>query len=206
MSNLTILKTSIRSLNNLYSLNDLHELSGGEIKHRPTFFTRLDTTKELIAEIQSDNSDVQICTSLRSGTHKGTWACEELALAYATWISPKFHLVVLRAFIAMHKGEVQNTQPKLPLVASQQDEEALNIIINLFHLLNDAYEMGEILNKNAPTLANTINKTIGGNYLYNLHHPTEQALTNAKRYIQAKRERVMFVKNMLSLLDQPTHC
>lgn len=213
MSNLTILNSSIRTLNNLFSLNDLHLVSGNDPKHRPSLFIRNEQTKELIAEIEQENNrstkTIFALKTIRGGKDisiQGTWACEELALAYATWISPKFHLVVLRAFIAMHKGEVQNTQPKLPLVEPQQDEEALNIIINLFHLLNDAYEMGEILNKNAPTLANTINKTIGGNYLYNLHHPTEQALANAKRYIQAKRERVMFVKNMLSLLDQPTHC
>ncbi|MDO9664729.1 KilA-N domain-containing protein [Glaesserella parasuis] len=115
---LTILKTSIRTFENLYSLNDLHLASGGEDKHRPTFFIRLDTTKDLMKEIESENSDVQICTSiksLRTGVNKGTWACEELALAYATWISPKFHLVVLRAFIAMHKGELQNSTQIVPL-------------------------------------------------------------------------------------------
>lgn len=108
---LTILKTSIRTFENLYSLNDLHLASGGEDKHRPAFFIRLDTTKDLVKEIENENSDVQICTSiksLRTGVNKGTWACEELALAYATWISQKFHLVVLRAFFAMHKGEAQN--------------------------------------------------------------------------------------------------
>ncbi|MDD2167358.1 KilA-N domain-containing protein [Glaesserella parasuis] len=115
---LTILKTSIRTFENLYSLNDLHLASGGEDKHRPTFFIRLDTTKDLVKEIESENSDVQICTSiksLRTGVNKGTWACEELALAYATWVSPKFHLVVLRAFIAMHKGGLQNSTQIVPL-------------------------------------------------------------------------------------------
>ncbi|MDG6761948.1 P22AR C-terminal domain-containing protein, partial [Glaesserella parasuis] len=50
------------------------------------------------------------------GTQGGTYACEELVLAYAMWISPKFHLVVLRAFLAMHKGELQNAQQNQPLV------------------------------------------------------------------------------------------
>ncbi|MDG6818974.1 KilA-N domain-containing protein [Glaesserella parasuis] len=121
---LTILKTSIRTFENLYSLNDLHLASGGEDKHRPTFFIRLDTTKDLVKEIESENSDVQICTSiksLRTGVNKGTWACEELALAYATWISPKFHLVVLRAFIAMHKGELQNSTQIVPLAEPKPD-------------------------------------------------------------------------------------
>lgn len=131
---LTILKTSIRTFENLYSLNDLHLASGGEDKHRPTFFIRLDTTKDLVKEIESENSDVQICTSiksLRTGVNKGTWACEELALAYATWISPKFHLVVLRAFIAMHKGGLQNStqivqlEPKPDVVLPHEKAEQI---------------------------------------------------------------------------------
>lgn len=200
MTNLTILNSSIRTYENLYSLNDLHLISGNDPKHRPTYFIKNQQTQELVDEIKCENSHISPIKVIR-GTQGGTYACEELALAYATWISPKFHLVVLRAFIAMHKGEVQTIQPKLPLVAPN-DEEALKIIINLFHSLNDAYEMGSKLRQHAPTLANTLNSTLGGNYLYNLHHPAEQALANAKRFIQSKQERVMYVKGMLSLLEQ----
>lgn len=79
MSNLSILKTSIRTYENLYSLNDLHIASGSEDKHRPTFFVRLETTKELVSEIQKEDptNPVIIC---KNGI--GTYACEELALAY----------------------------------------------------------------------------------------------------------------------------
>ncbi|WP_226537757.1 P22AR C-terminal domain-containing protein, partial [Avibacterium paragallinarum] len=52
--------------------------------------------------------------SLKGGLNAGVWACEELVLSYAMWISPKFHLVVLRAFLAMHKGEVKQQQLALP--------------------------------------------------------------------------------------------
>ena len=104
MSNLAILNTSIRSYENLFSLNDLHVASGGKDKHRPSFFIRLDTTKDLIAEIEKETPNA---LKVIRGTQGGTYACEELMLAYAMWISPKFHLVVLRAFLAMHRKQPQ---------------------------------------------------------------------------------------------------
>lgn len=77
---------------------------------------RNEQTQELITEINSQSTNsISGYKIIKGGTDltiRGYWVCEELALAYATWISPKFHLVVLRAFIAMHKGEVQTIQPK----------------------------------------------------------------------------------------------
>ena len=104
MSNLQILTQSIRTFENLYALNDLHIASGGKSKHQPSNFVRLDTTKALIAEIEKDN---QHALKIIRGTNGGTYACEELVIAYAMWISPKFHLVVLRAFLAMHRNQPQ---------------------------------------------------------------------------------------------------
>ncbi|MWQ17215.1 KilA-N domain-containing protein [Glaesserella parasuis] len=117
---LTILNTSVRILDNLYSLNDLHSISGNDPKHRPSLFARNEQTKDLVKEIENERSTKTIFAmkTIRGGadiSKQGTWACEELALAYATWISPKFHLVVLRAFIAMHKGELQNSTQIVPL-------------------------------------------------------------------------------------------
>lgn len=104
MSNLAILNTNVRSYENLFSLNDLHQVSGNLAKHKPVLFLRLDTTKALIAEIEKDN---QHALKIIRGTNGGTYACEELVLAYAMWISPKFHLIVLRAFLAMHRNQAQ---------------------------------------------------------------------------------------------------
>lgn len=110
MSNLTILNNSIRQLDNLYSLTDLHKASGGEQKHKPVLFLSNQQTKELISEIEIE-SKVGIPTSVvktvRGGKNPSTYACEELVLSYAMWISPKFHLIVLRAFLAMHRKQPQ---------------------------------------------------------------------------------------------------
>lgn len=97
----------------------------------------------------------------------------------------------------------QNSTQIVPLEEIKSDEEALHIIVNLFHSLNGAYEMGEKIRKEHPYLAREIDKTIGGHYLYNLNGPTENALTKARKYVHAKSERIMFVKGMLSLLEEP---
>ena len=108
MSNLAILNTSIRTHESLFSLNDLHKASGGAEKHRPSLFIRLNTTQDLISEIQKEVKSTDLIFKTTGGRGlRGTYACEELVLSYAMWISPKFHLVVLRAFLVMHRNQPQ---------------------------------------------------------------------------------------------------
>ena len=132
MSNqLTILNNSIRSFDNLYSLKDLHKISGGEKKHEPYLFIRLETTQELITEIKRE-SDCEPVKTIR-GTQGGTYACEELVIAYAMWISPKFHLIVLRAFLAMHKSESQNANQIQPLALPMINDDFKQAMIKILN-------------------------------------------------------------------------
>ena len=99
MANILTLGTSaIREHDGLFSLNDIHAASGGEEKHRPQQFMRLDQTQALIAEIQSSNAQISAFKTKR-GAHGGTYACRELVIAYAAWISAAFHLKVIRVFL-----------------------------------------------------------------------------------------------------------
>lgn len=117
MSNLQILNTSIRTLDNLYSLNDLHLSSGNVPKHRPSLFIRLETTKDLINEISKEvRSTDLIFKTLRGRNIQGTYACKELVIAYAAWISPAFHLVVLRAFL----NQIESKQKQIALPEPQK--------------------------------------------------------------------------------------
>ncbi len=205
MSNLSILNTSIRTLENLYSLNDLHKISGGEEKHKPTRFMRLDQTKELIVEIQKDFKSPDLVFKITAGRGmRGTWACEELVLAYAMWISPKFHLIVLRAFLAMHRGEVKPQQLALPepnynMSNITQSEEVLALLIQMYSYLFQAHEMQEKLQNT--NIAKLMESQIGGQYLYNFKHPLEQTMTKAKKFIQSNTERLALVKAMDNLLN-----
>ncbi len=127
MSNqLTILEKQILQIDNLYNLNLVHQANGELRKHQPSNFLRLDTTQELIAEIESDGQTQAV--KVYRGSQGGTYVCEELVLSYAMWISPKFHLIVLRAFLAMHKSESQNANPIQPLA-----DEPLNLLVQAYH-------------------------------------------------------------------------
>jgi len=115
---LTVGETAIRQHDGLYSLNDLHQASGGDDKHRPSFFLRLDTTQALIQEIQcaaqcADMHSAAINT-INGGKHRGTYACKELVIAYAAWISPAFQLKVIRVFLDTAAASVQALPPPVP--------------------------------------------------------------------------------------------
>ena len=96
-----------------YLLNDLHKAAGSERRHEPSFWRELQQTQELIefliAENQ-ENSDTGIPVSeqnqplrvVKGGNGiQGTFAVKELVYAYATWISARFFLTVIRAYDAM---------------------------------------------------------------------------------------------------------
>ncbi|ENJ4733643.1 KilA-N domain-containing protein [Acinetobacter baumannii] len=89
-----------------YCLNDLHKASGDLAKHKPANFLRNEQTQELIKEIDSfsnmRSSENDHPSNMRSAVKVvngvGTFGVKELVYAYAMWISPKFHLMVIRAY------------------------------------------------------------------------------------------------------------
>lgn len=83
-----------------YSLNDLHRASGSAPHNQPGKFFANRGTQELVTELQQGASPnletpVQI---VNDGRNNGTWVAKELVYAYAMWISPAFHLKVIRAY------------------------------------------------------------------------------------------------------------
>ena len=76
-----------------FCLNDLHKAAGGERRYEPLNWRNTDSYKELVAELENTGNPV-ITARGRNG---GTYVCKELVYAYAMWISPQFHLKVIRA-------------------------------------------------------------------------------------------------------------
>lgn len=99
-----------RSDNDLYSLNDLHKAAGGEQKHRPKYWLSNQQTQDLIATLQTEGGIPFIeggisptdggmpVSVIKGGLNQGTFVCRELVYAYATWISPVFHIQVIRGY------------------------------------------------------------------------------------------------------------
>ena len=105
MSSLLILGNSIRQdSEGRYCLNDCHRASGAEKRHGPSYWLATHGTQELICQLDVETTGNAVVT--QEGRNGGTFACKELVYAYAMWISPAFHLQVIRAFDALVTGKV----------------------------------------------------------------------------------------------------
>lgn len=141
MTIITICNAPVRCFDGLYSLNDLHKSSGGESRHQPTKFMRLDQTKALIAELVNYPEMVSFKTT--TGRLGGTYVCRELVYAYANWISAAFYLKMIRAFDEMQgvpKVDAGKTALPAPVTLTiaqvRQVTEAVRGVSGWFHPSN----------------------------------------------------------------------
>lgn len=97
---ISIAGTAIRQdVHGRFCLNDLHRAAGGEPKHRPSRWLENQQTKELVSEIE-----ITGIPAIETVQKKGTFSCRELVYCYAMWISPVFHLKVIRAYDSLVTG------------------------------------------------------------------------------------------------------
>lgn len=159
-----------------YCLHDLHKASGGAEKHQPAFFVRNKQTKDLVAEIESENHSANLQSAIKSvngGNNRGTFVVKELVYAYAMWISPKFHIIVIRAYDALVTGQIK---PQGALTTKQQRvplKDAVNMLVAKSKFLNysDAYmlvhqrfgvnHVEEIPHNDLPVAVEYVHKLVG---------------------------------------------
>lgn len=128
ISNVAIRQTE----NNLYNLNDLHKASGGEKRHELTNWLKLQQTTELIDELSKPEipgleENQQVIKVVRGGNKRGTYACKELVYAYATWISAKFFLQVIRTFDEVISGRLKPQAPRKALPSGLTHEQQAEV-------------------------------------------------------------------------------
>lgn len=111
-----------------FSLNDFHRAAGGEDRHSPNRWTRTEECAGLVGELTPELASAPVKTK-RGGKSPGTYVCKELVYAYAQWISPKFHLHVIRTFdsVATEHAAVP-VQPKQLQADMQSTVSALLLI------------------------------------------------------------------------------
>jgi len=124
-NSITIAGTAIRTdAAGRYCLNDLHRASGGAAKDQPALFLRTATTKALIGELEANSTDSQSSpVDSKAGVTGGTYVAKELVYAYAMWISPAFHLKVIRAYDAL-QASARPAPPAAPALPDFSDPVA----------------------------------------------------------------------------------
>ena len=120
-----------------FCLNDLHKAAGAESRHQPAFFFRRPEIQELEAELNSAPAQ-SLSTITTQGRNGGTYVCKELVYAYAMWISPKFHLEVIRTFDAVATGQAPIAAPARSVLSPAKEFRAIFGIARLIGLDKNA--------------------------------------------------------------------
>lgn len=113
----TINPDTIKQLDGLYCLNDLHRLAGGHKKDTPSRFIRLDKTQALITALQEietqkatqnpkkgseshnpKKGSEKVFEVINGGSMQGVYGNRKIVYAYANWIDPYFYAGVLEVF------------------------------------------------------------------------------------------------------------
>ncbi len=127
--NLTILNMTVRQdAEGRYCLNDCHRASGGAKKDGPSYWLATEEAKKLTSHLDSETTVKPVVTV--EGRNGGTYVAKELVYAYAMWISPAFHLTVIRAFDAMVTGAIANKPPVDPMAVLNDPAAMRGLLLN----------------------------------------------------------------------------
>lgn len=132
-----------------FCLNDLHRAAGGEVKHRPAIWVQNQQTIDLAAACEIDGFP-----SIESKQGLGTFVVKELVYAYAMWISPSFHITVIRTFDSVATGH-----PSAPMTPGQALVEMAQ------NFLRHETQIAELSRKQHETAAQVMALVNGENYL-----------------------------------------
>lgn len=125
---LTVANTGINTdAEGRFSLNDLHAaaMASGVTKDiRPNEWLSLDQTKGLVEVLITENPANKPVVA-KVGRYGGTYVVKELVYAYAMWVSPAFHLQVIRAYDQLVTGSVTSVPDARAFLADPVQLRAL---------------------------------------------------------------------------------
>ncbi|MDG6808435.1 phage antirepressor N-terminal domain-containing protein [Glaesserella parasuis] len=93
------------------------------------------------------------------------------------------------------EGELIIDEPK------KEDEQLLGLLVSAYHFCYEAHELREKIVKTY--IGWDIDRHFSPHYLHNLGIPLEQFLEKTRDFIHSNSERIMFVKGMNHLLEEP---
>ena len=146
-NSLVILQNEIHQVDGLYSLNDLHKASGGQPKNKPLNFLRLQQAIDLVNEIEHCSDMNSALKVVNGGNNRGTYACKQLVIAYAAWISPAVNLAVIDAFLEKQEAspfKIPQTFAEAMLLGAQQAKELEKVKCEVIELKPKADALNRI--------------------------------------------------------------
>lgn len=109
-------KIRLSEVDNMFCLTDMWKSAGSVYVNRPVNWLAQESTSKLVSELEKVIQDDHLVRTLRGRTG-GTWAHFKIALAYAAYLSPKFHAWMLHV-VQERIEETQN--PELGLERSRE--------------------------------------------------------------------------------------
>lgn len=159
--NFTICNTQIRQdVAGRYCLNDLHHAAGGEKRHQPSDWLRLQRTQSLVTLLEAktpvpgipgtEQNQPLIIHQGGDGL-QGTFVCKQLVYAYAMWVSPEFELRVIDTFDEVMTGKLKSLDREIQRLEWLNNRDELNHVCEKHQLLGQVadleYEVRELKDK-----------------------------------------------------------
>jgi len=134
-----------------YRINDLHQAAGGEERHKPANWLRSQQAIELVEEIRkplisltahiraleqnqqlTEKPILEPIAVINGGSEPGTFVSKELVYAYAMWVSPAFHLAVIRAYDSLVRQKLGTLECVRKSAYSQGRKDVMEHQDNLY--------------------------------------------------------------------------
>lgn len=114
-------------------LNDLHDAAiqegANQRTKEPAKFLASPQIVDLVKEIETTQNLGSLPVVTIMGRNGGTYVCKELVYSYAMWISPSFHLKVIRAYDAIVRGDFSSEY--LPAILQEIDQRLSARLVDL---------------------------------------------------------------------------